>query len=257
MPVRSAESCIPRSRIVRVRRFRERLSRKRPPVNIAASVLKPLHGAEAGLYENLKSFCEQEFGTHQIIFGAADPHDPALEVARRLQREHPHLDIEIVAGRAQPARNPKVGNLLGMIGSAKHPLIVIADSDIRVGRDHLRTVASCFAESDVGAATCIYGAIHDGTLASALGALFVNDQFAPSVLVAQALEPLTYCFGATMAVRADVLAQIGGLQALADHLGDDYLLGNLVTRAGISRGALPVRRSYIRCRTESSFALDA
>ena len=218
--------------IVQTRRFRDRTTRRRPRFTVPVTVLKPLHGDEPFLHANLASFCEQDYRDYQVIFGAADANDPALEVARRVAREHPQCDIQIIAGRAQKANNPKIGNLLGMIGAAKHSLIVIADSDIRVGRDYLQAVASCFADERVGAATCIYGGVPNDTFPSQLGAMFVNDQFAPSVLVARALEPLTYCFGATMAVRADVLARIGGLQALADHLGDDYLLGNLVTKAG-------------------------
>jgi ceramide glucosyltransferase len=218
--------------IAHTRRFRERVSRKRVPLTIPASVLKPLHGDEPDLYANLSSFCEQVYPEYQVIFGAANANDSALDVARRVQREHPHCDIEIVAGDAKRARNPKVGNLLGMIDHAKHPLIVIADSDMRVGSDYLEAVASSFADERTGAATCIYGGTPNGTVASQLGAMFVNDQFSPSVLVAQSLEPLTYCFGATMAIRSDVLERIGGLHALADHLGDDYMLGNLVARAG-------------------------
>jgi ceramide glucosyltransferase len=218
--------------IARTRRFRHRIARGHGSFTVPASILKPLHGDEPGLYANLRSFCEQRYPTYQVIFGAADPNDPALKIARRIQNELPECDIEVIAGRAQPASNPKIGNLLGMIGAAKHPLIVIADSDIRVGSAYLKAVAASFSDPQVGAVTCIYGGEPGRTIASQLGAMFVNDQFAPSVLVAQALEPLTYCFGATMAVLADVLARAGGLQALADHLGDDYLLGNLVTRAG-------------------------
>ena len=59
----------------------------------------------------------------------------------------------------------------------------------------------------------------------------INDQFVPSVLVA-ALQPLRFCFGSTMAVRKDVLAEIGGVAALAPHLADDYMLGALVSCHG-------------------------
>jgi ceramide glucosyltransferase len=69
--------------------------------------------------------------------------------------------------------------------------------------------------------------------------MYVNDHFTPSVMVATAIEPLTYCFGATIAVRRDVLEQIGGLQSLADHLGDDYYLGKLVTQAGYRIALVP------------------
>ena len=217
--------------IARVRAFRKRTvaaSTSRPPI----SILKPLHGNEPQLYENLRSFCAQEYPEFQVVFTAAKVDDPALGVARRLAQELPECDITIVAGKAQQTPNPKIGNLLGAMDSVKHNLIVIADSDMRAGRGYLRALAAAFADGRNGAVTCIYGGTAGKGIASQLGAQFVNDSFAPSVMVATALEPLTYCFGATMGVRRDLLERIGGLVALSQHLGDDYRLGQLVTRAG-------------------------
>jgi ceramide glucosyltransferase len=225
--------------IGRVRKFRNASRAYQPHAATPVTVLKPLCGEEPDLFENLASFCDQEYAEYQVIFGAADPFDPALEIARAVAARFPDRDIEIVAGRAQPAGNPKIGNLLGMIDRVRHPLVVIADSDIRVGRGYLRAVASCFADPRNGAATCIYGAAPLASFASRLGAMQVNDHFAPSVMVATAIEPLTYCFGATMAVRGEVLERIGGLQAVAEHLADDYLLGKLVADAGYRVALVP------------------
>src|SRR5262249_3099343 len=45
------------------------------------TILKPLHGVEAGLYGNLASFCRQDFaGPVQIVFGVGDSEDPAVRV---------------------------------------------------------------------------------------------------------------------------------------------------------------------------------
>src|SRR5208282_4645409 len=54
-----------------------------PPV----TVLKPLCGAEPGLYANLRTFCVQNYPEYQIVFGVRDLDDPALAVVRRLQTE--------------------------------------------------------------------------------------------------------------------------------------------------------------------------
>lgn len=225
--------------IARVRAFRVQAARMVKPSSTPVSILKPLHGDEPHLFDNLCSFCEQDYDEFQVVFGAADPADPALAVARAVAARFPNRDIAIVAGEAKAAANPKIGNLLGLIDRARHPLIAIADSDIRVGPHYLRAVAGCFEHPDVGAATCIYGGIPGTSAASRLGAMHINDQFAPSVMVATALEPLTYCFGATMAVRADVLERIGGLSSLAEHLADDYLLGKRVSEAGYRVALVP------------------
>jgi ceramide glucosyltransferase len=218
--------------IARVRAFRSNRPAIANGFTPAVSIFKPLHGDEPQLYENLRSFCDQQYSGYQVIFGANDANDPALEVARRLQREFPELDISVVSGAPACVQNPKVANLLAMREHAKHPIFIVADSDMSVGPEYVRAVVAPFAQANVGAVTCLYGGTPNSRAISQLGAMHVNDHFAPSVLVATALEPLTYCFGATMAVRRDVLENAGGFAALGDRLGDDYALGELVAQAG-------------------------
>ncbi|HZZ65274.1 MAG TPA: bacteriohopanetetrol glucosamine biosynthesis glycosyltransferase HpnI [Candidatus Baltobacteraceae bacterium] len=218
--------------LMQMRRFRRTLHTAADVLGVPVTVLKPLRGLEPRLYENLSSFCRQRFARYQIIFGAADAGDPALAVARRVARDYPQCDITIVAGRAEYAANPKVGNLLGMMPFVKHPIIVLADSDIEIDDSYLSTVTAGFTDPQTGAVTCLYGAVPRTGWVSQLAAMYVNESFAPSVLVARAIEPLNYAFGATIAVRAGVLEAIGGLSALRDYIGDDYMLGRLVARAG-------------------------
>ena len=200
-----------------------------PPV----TVLKPLCGLEEGLLENLCSFCEQDFPAYQVIFGVRVPSDPAAAIAQRVIERFPERDLLLVTTGRGAAQNPKVANLAGMIGAAKHEVLVISDADMRVDRSYLRNVVAPFGDAGVGAVTCLYrGSTGGGTL-SRLAAMFFTDQFAPSVLVAAALEPLRYCFGATMAVRRSVLERAGGLGALAEYVADDHRLGQLVTGLGL------------------------
>jgi ceramide glucosyltransferase len=130
-------------------------------------------------------------------------------------------------------RNPKIATLAPMLPHAKHALLAISDSDMRVGPDYLEAVASAFDDQHVGAATCVYrGEAADEGLASRLGAMVIVEQFTPSALAAMCIEPLTYCFGSTMAVRRDVLDAVGGLNAIGAHLADDHALGYLVSAHG-------------------------
>jgi ceramide glucosyltransferase len=202
------------------------------------TVLKPVCGLEPELYENLCSFCDQTYGVFQVIFGVQDPTDPALEVIERVVQRFPTRDLLVAIGKPSSTRiagaNPKVANLTGMIGHAKYDLLVIADADMRVGTDYLRSIARDFASESVGAVTCLYAGAACTGFESTLAAMQINDQFAPSVLVAVALQRLRFCFGATMAVRHTVLDAIGGLGALASRLGDDYVLGELVSERGLA-----------------------
>jgi ceramide glucosyltransferase len=207
-----------------------------PPITI----LKPLHGDEPQLYENLRSFCEQAYPQYQVIFGARDSRDPALDVARRLVQEFPECDLSVISGESdERSANPKVANLLGMIGTAKHDVLLIVDSDIRVGANYLTAVAGAFRDPRVGAATCLYGGVPLEGVAPQLGAMIVNEHFMPSTLVAMMIEPFAYTFGATMAVRREALKRIGGLDALAGHIGDDFMLGKLVSEAGYDVALCP------------------
>lgn len=80
--------------------------------------------------------------------------------------------------------------------------------------------------------TCAYGGMPIDGMWSRLGALFINDGFFPSILVAHALGSQAYAFGATIVLRRATLEAIGGFEALSTSLADDYKLGELTRRRG-------------------------
>ena len=201
----------------------------KPPI----SILKPLCGAEQGLYEQLRSFCTQDYPAFQLVFGVRDPTDPALLTVRRLQEELPALDCCIVVDGTAHGCNAKVSNLLNMLPKARHGWLILADSDITVPCDYLARVVAPLADPGVGLVTCAYRGRASADLPSQLGAMFINDWFIPSVLLAQRFGARSFVSGATIALRAEVLAAVGGLGALADQLADDYRLGELVRRHGL------------------------
>jgi ceramide glucosyltransferase len=200
-----------------------------PPV----TVLKPLCGAEHALYECLRSFCEQDHPRFQIVFGVSESDDPAIAVVRRLQREFPHRDLAIAIDGTQHGSNPKVSNLINMMALARYDHLVISDSDVRVTRDYLARVVAPLRDPEVGIVTCCYrGWAHAG-LCSLLGAMFITEWFTPSVRVAAMAGSRSFAFGATIAIRRQVLASIGGFIAIANQLADDYRLGELTRRIGL------------------------
>ena len=169
----------------------------------------------------------------QIVFGVRDPNDPALTAVRRLQREFPQLDLEVVANPAQHGASGKVSNLINMLPLARHEHLVIADSDVRVPCDYLERVVAPLLDEGVGIVTCLYRGSPRAGLWSLLGSLFVNEWFIPSVRVAALFGSRAFAFGATIALRRASLARIGGFTAIADQLPDDYRLGELTRRAGL------------------------
>jgi ceramide glucosyltransferase len=198
----------------------------------AVTVLKPVCGIDHGLYENLKSFCDQDYPAFQVIFGVRDTLDPSVPVIQRVIREFSGCDAVLVIDDRETGGNFKVSNLANMYREARNDIIVIADSDMRVDRNYLRMVVKPFGDPRVGGATCLYSGTPAAGLPSAMGAMFINDWFLPSVLVALALQELRFCLGATMAVRREALAAIGGFESLSPYLADDYMLGDIIARRG-------------------------
>lgn len=214
-----------------VRRFARR-PRAPSPGLPPVTVLKPLCGDEPGLYENLRSFCDLEAGGLQVVFGLREAGDPAAAVVRRLVAERPGRDLELVIDGRVHGANLKVSNLINLLAAARHDVLVIADSDIRVGPGYLEAAAGPLSEASVGLVTCAYVGRPVPGFWPRLGAMFVNHGFLPSVLVAERLGARGGCFGATLALRRDTLAEAGGFEPLRDLLADDYALGAAVRATG-------------------------
>jgi ceramide glucosyltransferase len=216
-----------------LRRWREAVpqgSSWRPPV----TVLKPLCGAEARLDECLRSLARQSYPDLQIVCGVRDGSDPAIAVIERLRREFPALDLVLVIDPRVHGENLKVSNLINMLPHARHPVLVISDSDVRVGPGYLDAVLAALAPPEIGSVTCLYRGCAGSGLWSRLAALFINDWYFPAILVSQALGDRSFASGATIALRRQTLEAIGGLQVIADHLADDWLLCERVRRLGLS-----------------------
>ncbi len=198
------------------------------------SVLKPLHGPEPLLEPALASTCAQDYPTFQVVFGTDRADDPALAVVERLRQRFPAVDIAVVADpRRHGAKNPKIGNLINMLPAARHDVLVIADSDLHVAPDWLARVAATLGAPGVGLACTLYAGLPaTGTLVERLAAMQITHTFLPGALLSRALGRQD-CLGATMALRRDTLARIGGLEALADHLADDNVLGRRVRALGL------------------------
>ncbi len=211
-----------------------RAERTRPPLTRPPiTILKPLCGAEPALYEQLRSFCQQNYPHWQIVFGVRDAHDRALEAVRRLRSEFPQLDLQVAVDPTQHGASSKVSNLVNMMALARHDYLVIADSDILVEPDYLERVIIPLLDEGVGIVTCPYRGRPRAGLWSLLASMFINEWFMPSVRVAAALGSRAFAFGATIALRRATLLRIGGFSAIADQLPDDYRLGELTRRLGL------------------------
>jgi ceramide glucosyltransferase len=193
-----------------------------PPV----SILKSLKGIDPHMYAAFASHCALDYPEYELLFGVHDPSEPALALVEKLQQEFPRQALRVIDCPESLGLNGKVSNLAQMLPQARYEHVIINDSDIVVPRDYLRRVMSPFADPAVGMVTTLYRGIAGKTLGSKLEALGLSTDFAGGVLLARAMEGgIRFGLGATIATTKDVLEKIGGLAALANHLGDDYELG--------------------------------
>jgi ceramide glucosyltransferase len=199
-----------------------------PPV----SILKPVRGVDARAYDCFASFCRQDYPAYEIIFGLRDADDPAISLIERLKVEFPKNKIKLVVNPRMIGASGKVSNLHNMLPEAEHEIIIISDSDILVQPDYLRAVVASLADRETGLVTCPYRATGNRNFSALLEAIGITGEFMPGVLVARQLEGIKFAFGSTIAIRKEIVKGFGGFAAIADYLGDDYLLGNLTAKAG-------------------------
>ena len=205
------------------------------------SVLKPLHGAEPRLGENLATFLTQDYaGPIQLVCGTGSTDDAALPIAQALATAHPAADVAIHPGQALPYANAKVGNLAAMLPLATADTLILSDSDIAVGPDYLATVLGALAQPGVGAVSCLYVGRGDAGLWSRVGAAAIAWWAMPNMVVGIATGAARPCMGSTIALRRKTLEAIGGFTAFADTLADDYAIGERVAALGLAVAVPPL-----------------
>ncbi|MBE9037887.1 bacteriohopanetetrol glucosamine biosynthesis glycosyltransferase HpnI [aff. Roholtiella sp. LEGE 12411] len=202
-----------------------------PEFHPAITILKPICGVDSDAYQNLASFCQQDYLEYQIIFAVRDRQDPGIEVVNKIIQQFPDTDIHLVVSDRIIGTNLKVSNLANAVAAAKHEILLIADSDIRVETDYLQRVIQPLKAESVGVVTCLYRSLAQGWVTT-LEALGTATDFHAGVLVSNQLQGIKFAFGSTIVIRKQVLELIGGFEAIADYLADDFQLGYLPAQAG-------------------------
>jgi len=230
--------------IIAARMFLSSRRAKLAPFAPGVSILKSLKGLDPGMLEAFRSHCHQNYlGEFELLFGVSALDDPAVPAVRQLQSEFPDRTIRLIECPARLGTNGKVSTLAQLAPHTRYEFLLINDSDITVSPHYLEQVMEHFAPMQplpnqqppkpVGLVTALYRGRMHGSLGSRLESLGVATDFMPSVLVARMLEGgLRYGLGSTLAVSREALQEIGGFEALVDHLADDYELGERIYKAG-------------------------
>ena len=198
----------------------------------AVTILKPVHGMEAALEKNLESFFQQNYPDYEIIFGAREADDLALEVVGRLRHRYPQVKSRVVLSGPPTWPNAKVFSQQKMLAYVSNRFIVMSDSDVCVGPDLLQNVIAPLLDEKVGLITCPYRGVPAQGLGSTLEAMGMSVEMTSGVIVADMLEGMRFALGPVTASRREVLDKIGGFAEVADYYSDDFELGRKVWAAG-------------------------
>jgi ceramide glucosyltransferase len=203
------------------------------------SLLKPLHGYEPGMEAHLRSFFEQDYPGFEILFCARRSDDVGLSLARKVAGDYPSVPAQFLVTGEPPYANAKAASLERMAAAARHEILVISDSDVRVGPEYLRAVVAPFADGRTGVVTCLYRGVAmppepggPSALWAQLEGIGMSVEMTGGVLVAEMLEGMKFALGPTMAVRRGCVTEMGGFARLGEYCSDDFLLGNWIAANG-------------------------
>jgi len=213
-------------------RFRRR-PKTTPAFTPPVSVLKPLHGAEPGLREFLEGFFQLDYPEYEILFCSRHETDQGLSIARDLSEKYPSVPVRIMTSGEPPWPNARCFSMNTMKSAARHDILVITDSDVRVEPEYLRAVVEPFRQDQTGLVTCVYrGVAVQGGFWARLEGLGMSVEMTSGVLVAEMLEGMRFALGPSMAVRKSCVDRIGGFEKLGNYYADDFMLGRLVSESG-------------------------
>jgi len=212
----------------RDRKTYEKWASKLPPV----SILKPVHGNEAQLKENLETFFLQDYPEFEILFAADEEDDAALPVVREICARYPHIPTRILITGDPPWPNAQNFCFHQLTDEAAHDILVTSDSDVQVAPNYLREVVPPLLDPKVGAVTCLFRGKSAGGFWAYLDAIGQSVEFTSGVLMSNLMEVTKFGLGPTIVVRKDSIGRIGGFAGVREYLSNDFAVGNFIYKAG-------------------------
>jgi len=202
-----------------------------PGVLPGVSVLKPLCGRDDALMANLRTFFEQEHPDFELVFGVRGSDDPAIEVVRELRGEFPEVRCRIVIHDGRRGANPKVANLRAMVEEARHDVLLISDSNVKVPSDYVRRMESDLLAPKTGLVTSLIVGSGERSLGATLEGLHLTGSVAPNIALATGLGHASV-IGKSMMFRRSVFEGLGGFESVAYVLAEDYIIERMFDAAG-------------------------
>ena len=187
------------------------------------SILKPLKGIDNGIRENIETFFSLDYPHFELLFSISDASDPARTLVESMMAQYPAVKARLVIGGVEAGPNPKVNNLIRSYDLARHDLVLISDSNVRVQPAYLKQLVG-HLENGVGIITAVVAGREADTLGGRLEATYLNTFYARWMYIAANLgNPCVV--GKSMLFSRKTAARFGGIRALAGYLAEDYMAG--------------------------------
>jgi ceramide glucosyltransferase len=191
-----------------------------------------MKGLDDNLFDNLSSFCNQDYPGYEIIFSLQNYNDPAYKVAKKIREKYPECDISIITERCNEGLNPKINNLMPAYKIAKYEHILISDSNVMVGKDYLKEIVKPMEDPDVGLVSNMIRGVGGRTIGSLFENLHLNSFIIGSVCFLDRFLKMPCVVGKSMLMRKKDLEAIGGLKSVKDVLAEDYIIGKKMQKRG-------------------------
>lgn len=199
-----------------------------PPI----SILKPLNGLDDHLFDNLASFCNQDYPRFEILFSLQDPNDPACRVVQKIKDKFSDREISLIIERCDDGWNPKVNNMLPAYRKARYPYLLISDSNVMVEQDYLKKMIQPMKDLQTGLVTNLIRGVGGKTLGSLFENLHLNSFVLGNVCFLQKFLNIPCVIGKSMLIRKCDLEALGGLRAFKDVLAEDHFIGEKIRERG-------------------------
>lgn len=226
--------------VVLVARFARRRPRPWTGPTPLVSVLRPVRGTDPDLEEACASVCVQDYPAYEVLFAVQDAADPARAALERLGGRFPDR-ARVVVDSTEHGANAKTSNLINASRQARGDVLVWNDGRDRVPRHWLSTVVAEVLCGDHPLVTVLAVYREPANVPAAVEAVSWNTDTLPWFLWQEALGGVDFALGSTVALERSTLARIGGLEAVADVLLEDYLLGKRASAQGVPIRFAPVR----------------
>jgi len=211
-----------------------------PPVTL----IHPIKDLDHELGENLASWAAQDYrGAVQHVFSFQAADDPAIPVIRQWASAHPEQDVAVIVNPRQKGLNGKSSNMVCGLRTARHEMVLFADSDVRVRPDFIRKMIRPLLDEKVGVTTCGQVDIGGRRFWTRFFTFLQNCETDFNWAFLTRLGMDVGITGAAFAMRRGVIAEVGGLERFGGSLLEDMFLGNLL----YDRGYRIVLGPFVEC----------